>query len=64
MQFPEWMIMGNHGGYVWSAYGISFLVLILVVFMSRSARKRQWEKLRHKSQNELADSTNKIDGEN
>ena len=64
MQIPEWMIMGNHGGYVWSAYGITFLVLMVVTYMSLRARKRQWEKLKQMKQNEQSDSTRKLDGEN
>ena len=56
--------MGNHGGYVWSAYGITFLVLMVVTYMSLRARKRQWEKLKQMKQNEQSDSTRKLDGEN
>ncbi len=36
----EFLAMGGHGGYVWSAYGITFLVLIISGW-SASRRHRQ-----------------------
>ncbi len=30
----EWFSMGGYGGYVWSAYGISFVVLAALIFKS------------------------------
>ena len=32
--------MGSHGPYVWSAYGISFLVVLLNVALPLLARRR------------------------
>ncbi|SER04763.1 heme exporter protein D [Azotobacter beijerinckii] len=38
--FAEFVAMGNHGLYVWSAYGISLAVLILNVVGPLLARRR------------------------
>ncbi len=38
--FAEFLAMGQHGPYVWSAYGISLGVLILNVALPLLARRR------------------------
>ncbi|CDF83058.1 heme exporter protein CcmD [Pseudomonas sp. QL9] len=38
--FSDFLAMGHHGPYVWSAYGISLVVLALNVAMPLLARKR------------------------
>ncbi len=38
--FSEFLAMGSHGPYVWSAYGISFLVVLLNVALPLLARRR------------------------
>ncbi len=38
--FSEFLAMGNHGAYVWSAYGISLAVLALNVVLPILARRR------------------------
>jgi len=38
--FSEFLAMGNHGAYVWSAYGISLAVLALNVALPILARRR------------------------
>ena len=38
--FAEFLAMGNHGPYVWSAYGISLAVLLLNVVQPMLARRR------------------------
>jgi heme exporter protein D len=38
--FGEFLAMGNHGAYVWSAYGISLAVLALNVALPILARRR------------------------
>ena len=38
--FAEFVAMGNHGLYVWSAYGISLLVLGINVAAPLLARRR------------------------
>ena len=38
--FSEFVAMGNHGLYVWSAYGISLLVLAVNVAAPLLARRR------------------------
>lgn len=38
--FAEFIAMGNHGLYVWSAYGISLLVLVVNVAAPLLARRR------------------------
>ena len=37
--FAEFVAMGNHGLYVWSAYGISLLVLAVNVAAAHIARR-------------------------
>lgn len=36
----EFLAMGHHGPYVWSAYGITALVLIINIVMPRLAHRR------------------------
>lgn len=38
--FTEFVAMGNHGLYVWSAYGISLAVLVINVAGPLLARRR------------------------
>ncbi len=38
--FAEFLAMGSHGAYVWSAYGISLAVLALNVAVPVLARRR------------------------
>ena len=38
--FSEFIAMGNHGLYVWTAYGISLAVLLLNVALPMLARRR------------------------
>lgn len=38
--FGEFLAMGHHGPYVWSAYGISLAVLALNVVLPILARRR------------------------
>lgn len=38
--FAEFLRMGQHGAYVWSAYGIAMLALIVNVIVPLSARRR------------------------
>ncbi|AYF85932.1 heme exporter protein CcmD [Pseudomonas sp. BN414] len=38
--FTEFLAMGNHGLYVWTAYGISLVVLAINVAMPLIARRR------------------------
>ena len=38
--FSEFVAMGHHGLYVWTSYGISLAVLILIVAMPVLARRR------------------------
>ncbi len=40
VSFGEFLAMGNHGLYVWSAYGLSLLVLALNVVLPILARRR------------------------
>ena len=39
-QFLQWINMGGYSGYVWSAYGLVFLVLIMELVMIRFQKKR------------------------
>ncbi|MEB6587979.1 MULTISPECIES: heme exporter protein CcmD [Pseudomonas] len=38
--FSEFITMGQHGLFVWSAYGISFLILSINVLLPLLARRR------------------------
>ena len=38
--FSEFIAMGHHGPYVWSAYGISLAVIALNIVMPILARRR------------------------
>ncbi len=38
--FADFLAMGNHGAYVWSAYGICLAVLVLNVVLPLRARRR------------------------
>lgn len=38
--FSDFLAMGNHGLYVWTAYGISLAVLVLNVALPMLARRR------------------------
>ncbi len=38
--FADFLAMGNHGLYVWSAYGITLLVLAVNVLLPVLARRR------------------------
>jgi heme exporter protein D len=38
--FAEFIAMGNHGPYVWTAYGISLAIIALNVLLPLLARRR------------------------
>ncbi len=38
--FAEFIAMGNHGPYVWAAYGISLAIIALNVVLPLLARRR------------------------
>lgn len=38
--FSEFIAMGNHGLYVWTAYGVSLVVLVVNVALPLLARRR------------------------
>ena len=38
--FADFLAMGNHGAYVWSAYGICLAVLVLNVLLPLQAKRR------------------------
>lgn len=51
--FGEFLAMGHHGLFVWSAYGICFVVLAINValpllarrrYLQQEARRLRWEK--------------------
>lgn len=37
--FADFLAMGNHGAYVWSAYGICLAVLVLNVLLPLQAKR-------------------------
>ena len=48
--FSDFLQMGRHGLYVWSAYGLTALTLISVIFVSKW-RFKQWK---HQAQRQQA----------
>ncbi len=68
--------MGGYGAYVWSAYAVTFVVLLLNVLYTRSAHKRQHQELlrdqsrrrqsqnqdQNQSQNQSVNSTAEVAG--
>ena len=40
----DFLLMGGHAPYVWSAYGISLLVLLLNIWAARRARVKSLER--------------------
>ena len=40
VSFADFLAMGNHGAYVWSAYGICLAVLVLNVLLPLQAKRR------------------------
>lgn len=48
--------MGGHGLYVWLSYGLSFLVIALLVWRVRSARRAFVSQARARSQRLSADA--------
>lgn len=45
-QMLEWLTMGGYAKYIWSAYGLVCLVLVLNVFIIKYQQKRAHKKLR------------------
>lgn len=41
--FAEFLAMGNHGVYVWSAYGVSLAILLLNVVLPLMTRQRYFK---------------------
>ena len=41
----EFLHMGGYAAFVWSSYGIAFVAMTLMIFMSRSAHKKLVRKL-------------------
>jgi len=44
--FITWFNMGGYAAYVWSAYGVVFIVLMLNLLQTRAEQKRTWRALR------------------
>ena len=44
----DFLAMGTHGVYVWSAYGFSFLVLLALIWSTLSTRRAVRKKLRNR----------------
>lgn len=38
--FADFFAMGGHAGYVWSAYGMCLVILVLNVMLPKLARRR------------------------
>lgn len=46
MSWPEFFAMGGYGAYVWSAYGVTLVVLALNVLLPWRKRRRLLKTLR------------------
>ena len=49
MDLHEFLRMGGYGGYVWSAYGLTALVLLLNWVAARRRESREQESARRRS---------------
>lgn len=45
MSFTDLLSMGGHGGYVWSAYGLSIFLMLLNVVLTFISRRRYLDQL-------------------
>lgn len=45
MSFTDLLSMGGHGGYVWSAYGLSIFLMLLNVVLIFISRRRYLDQL-------------------
>ncbi len=43
--FAEFLAMGGYGFYVWTSYGITFVVLLLNVIIPLLQKKKIWREL-------------------
>lgn len=46
-QLVQWLSMGGYSAYVWSAYGLVTLTLIISFFSVKSKKKRTQQILQH-----------------
>ncbi|KTD29411.1 MULTISPECIES: heme exporter protein CcmD [Legionella] len=44
-QFQQWLMMGGYGSYVWPAYGLACIVLLMNFLSIRLQQKRLLKKL-------------------
>ena len=54
--FADFMAMGKHGPYVWSAYGITLLVVVANILAPIIRRKGLVEEIKRKAKQEQAES--------
>ncbi|TNC83890.1 MAG: heme exporter protein CcmD [Alcanivorax sp.] len=54
--FADFMAMGKHGPYVWSAYGITLLVVVANILAPVIRRKGLVEEIKRKAKREQAES--------
>ncbi|HAG92981.1 MAG: heme exporter protein CcmD [Pseudomonadales bacterium] len=54
--FADFMAMGKHGPYVWSAYGITLLVVVANILAPIIRRKGLVEEIKRKAKREQAES--------
>lgn len=41
----EWLAMGGHGFYIWSAYGMLALAIVVELVSLRGRRKAAWQRV-------------------
>ena len=54
--FEAFLQMGKHGAYVWSAYGISFVLMGLNVALAVRAQRQAKEEVKRFARREMADA--------
>lgn len=47
--FSEFLNMSGYGGYVWSAFGLTFVIMLLLFFASRSQYRRKLESIKKRN---------------
>ena len=58
--FAEFLAMGDHGFYVWLAYGITFAVLLALVLHASAAHKNERRLIRARSRRTSATTPSQL----
>ena len=50
--FAEWIAMGGHGPYVWSAWGVTLLLMVVLAWHARYERRQLIDGLKRRARRE------------